>query len=61
MASEDRELAAQFYELVADQATGTKAALAKLYNLERASFLRGDVARIAPTAHQFAEESGFPE
>jgi hypothetical protein len=58
---EDRELAAQFYEQIAEQVTGTRAALARLYNLERAKFLRGEVDHIAPTARQFAEESRLHE
>ena len=61
MASQDRELAAQFYERVAEHTTGTQAVLARLYNLERVRFLRGEVARIAPTAHQFAQEQRFME
>ena len=61
MAPAERELAAQFYEQVAEQTVGTRATLARLYNLERAKFLRGEVSHIAPTALQFAQESGLPE
>ena len=59
MTPEERELAAQFYELVADHTVGTRAELAKLYNLERARFLRGEVDYIAPIALKFAEERGL--
>jgi hypothetical protein len=59
MSGEERELAAQFYEQVAHQAVGTRAELARLYNRERARFLRGEVDHIAPTANQFAREIGF--
>jgi hypothetical protein len=59
MSTEERALAARFYEQVAQQTVGTRAELARLYNLERARFLRGEVSRIAPTAHQFGQEIGF--
>jgi len=61
IAIEDRELAARFYEQIAEQVTGTRAALARLYNLERAKFLRGEIDHIAPTAQKFAEEIGLHE
>lgn len=59
MSPQARELAAQEYEQVAQQTLGTFAELARLYNLERARFLRGQVERIAATAHQFAMEIGY--
>jgi hypothetical protein len=59
MSPEARERAAQWYQQLAERTVGAKAALARLYNLERARFLRGDVDRIAPTARQFAEEIGW--
>lgn len=58
MSPEDRERAAQFYTQVADETKGRRADLARLYNLERARFLRGEVSRIAPTALEFAREIG---
>jgi hypothetical protein len=60
LSSEERELAARFYEEVAHSASGSKALLARLYNLERARFLRGEVKRIAATAVQFAKETDTP-
>ena len=59
MSAEERALAAQFYERVAQQTVGRQAELARLYNLERARFLRGEVDRIAPTAYLFGQEIGF--
>jgi hypothetical protein len=61
MSSGERELAAQFYELVAVQTVGDEADLARLYNQERARFLRGDVDRIAATAHRCAREKGMED
>ena len=55
MAAEDRETAAQFYEEIAGNTIGTSADLARLYNLERARFLRGEIPRIASTARGFAQ------
>lgn len=40
MSPDEREQAAQGYEQVAQQMVGTQAELARLYNLERAKFLR---------------------
>ncbi len=60
MSVADRELAARFYEGWAGQTTGRYAELARLYNLERARFLRGEVDRIAGTARAFADEIGYP-
>ena len=53
---EDREIAALWYEAFAEETVGSRAELARLYNLERAAFLRGQVARIAPNAPEFARE-----
>ena len=55
----DREQAEQWYENFAEQAGGTYSDLARLYNLERAKFLRGQVSRIAGTAPDFAREIGM--
>ncbi len=60
MSPEERELAAQGYEQVAQNMVGTEARLARLYNLERAKFLRGQVSRIASKARIFGNEIGFP-
>ena len=59
MTLEERELAAKAFEGVASRTVGTKAKLARLYNLERAKFLRGEVSRIAPTAGKFGIEIGY--
>ncbi len=59
MSPEEREQAAQGYEQVARQMVGTQAGLARLYNLERARFLRGQVSRIAARALDFAAEIGY--
>ena len=59
MSSEERELAAQGYEQVARNMLGTEARLARLYNLERARFLRGQVSRIASKARLFGNDIGF--
>jgi len=59
MSPEARELAAQEYEHIAEQTLGMFAELARLYNLERAKFLRGQVEHIAATAHAFATEIGY--
>ncbi len=59
MSPDDRELAAQGYEQMAQQMVGTEAGLARLYNLERAKFLRGRVSRIASRARDFADEIGY--
>jgi len=55
----DREQAAQWYADCAARVVGTRAELARLYNLERAKFLRGQVSRIADTAPNFAREIGY--
>ncbi len=59
ISSEERELAALGYEQVAQNMVGTEARLARLYNLERAKFLRGQVSRIASKARIFGNEIGF--
>jgi hypothetical protein len=61
MSPEEREQAAQGYEQMAQQMAGTQAGLARLYNLERAKFLRGHVSRIAARALDFAVEIGYPD
>ena len=58
---EERELSALAYESIAQRTVGRKAELARLYNLERARFLRGEVDHIAPTADLFGQEIGFVE
>ena len=55
----DREQAAQWYEDFAADAGGAYSELARLYNLERAKFLRGQVSHIAGTAPDFAREIGM--
>ena len=52
----DREQAAQWHEDFAAEVVGTRSDLARLYNLERAKFLRGQVSRIVGTAPDFARE-----
>ncbi len=59
MTLQEREQAAQYYEEVAADTRGTLPDLARLYNLERAKFLRGEVIRIAYSAPLFAEEIGY--
>ena len=59
ISEEDRELAAKAYENMADGMQGAKADLARLYNLERAKFLRGEVDGIAGTANTFGDQIGF--
>jgi len=59
MSSEQREQAAQGYEQLAQQMVGTQARLARLYNLERAKFLRGEVSHIAGRALDFAAETSY--
>lgn len=56
---EDRLIAADWYEMFAGEAGGSRAGLARLYNLERAAFLRGQVKRIARDAPLFAEDIGY--
>ncbi len=53
---QEREQAAQWYADRAMSFVGTRVDLARLYNLERAKFLRGQVSRIADTAPNFARE-----
>ena len=55
----DREQAAWWYEDFPTKAGGIYSDLARLYNLERAKFLRGQVSRIAGTAPDFAREIGL--
>ncbi len=52
----DREVAAFWYEAFAEETVGSRAELARLYNLERAAFLRGQVVRIARNAPEYARE-----
>ena len=58
---EECEQAAQWYESFAEEVVGRRAELARLYNLERARFLRGQVARIARNAPNLADEIGPQE
>ena len=55
----ERQEAAEYYREVAREVTGRLSELARLYNLERVKFLRGEVGRIAPRAPDFAEEIGY--
>jgi hypothetical protein len=56
----ERELAASAYEQASELTTGPVAEPARLYNLERAKFLRGQVPRIAGTLRAFMAERGIP-
>ena len=56
---EDREAAALFYEQIALDTRRVYADLARLYNLERSRFLRGQVSRIAGKAHDFEQEISY--
>ena len=59
VSTEDRLTAANWYEEFASEVKGSRAELARLYNLERAAFLRGQVKWIARDAPSFAEEIGY--
>ena len=59
MTPEQREAAARGYEAIAQIAGGGRAEVARLYNLERARFLRGEVERIPPNAYDFGIEKGL--
>ena len=59
MSAEEREVAAQFYEQVAERTVGTRSELARRYNRERARFLRGQVDHIAPIAYLFGQAMTF--
>jgi hypothetical protein len=59
MSAEDREQGAVAYENMADDMQNREAGLARLYNLERAKFLRGTVESIPGTAREFGEQIGF--
>ncbi len=56
---EDRELAAQMYEKLAEHTLKSQN-LTRLYNLERAKFLRGQVDHILTPIQAFAKEYGIP-
>ncbi len=56
MTLREREEAALWYDQIARRMVGTQATLARLYNIERAKFLRGEVSRIAATAVLFDAE-----
>ena len=56
MSLEEREESALEYEKLAGRMAGTQLELARRYNLERAKFLRGEVAHIADSAPSFAAE-----
>ena len=55
----EREEGAVFYNEVAAETVGRRHALARLYNLERARFLRGEVDRVAPSAPDFGREINY--
>ena len=59
MTMEERQAAASAYEQVAQLTRGSNQAPGRLYNLERAKFLRGEVDRIAPTLPAFKAERGL--
>jgi hypothetical protein len=59
MSAEDREYATQAYDRIAASVKGSKPTIARLYNIERAKFLRGEVPRIADRAVAFAKEHGL--
>ena len=59
MSREDREAAALEYERQAANLVGNQVSLARLYNLERAKFLRGEVGHIARSAPGLAKEGGY--
>lgn len=59
MSLEERETAAQAYEQIAAITTGKVAELARLFNLERAKFLRGQITRIVHRARDFGDEIGY--
>ena len=59
MSPQEREQAAQWYEDYAAETGGILSDLARLYNLERVKFLRGEVERIAHSAPKFAEEISY--
>ena len=61
ISAQEREEAAQWYHDFAAEVKGTMPGLARLYNLERAKFLRGQVARIAYNAPTFANETGYSQ
>lgn len=56
---QEREQAAVHYDAVASQTVGVLFDLARLYNTERAKFLRGQVPRIVKNAPTFAAETGY--
>ena len=56
MTRSEREEAALWYDQIARRMVGTQAKLARMYNIERAKFLRGEVSRIAATAVLFDAE-----
>lgn len=59
VAVDARLIAADWYEKFSGEVGGSHAELARLYNLERAAFLRGQVEQIAPNAPKFAQEIGY--
>ncbi|HZO88269.1 MAG TPA: polymorphic toxin-type HINT domain-containing protein [Chthonomonadaceae bacterium] len=59
MSAEQRAVAARAYEAVAGRTVGTNAELARLYNLERARFFRGEVDSIPATAQEFGRKIGY--
>lgn len=60
MTPEARAAAARAYEAIAARTSdNVNAEAGRLYNLERAKFLRGEVDRIAPTLPKFKLEKGL--
>lgn len=59
ISAQEREEAAQWYYDFASEVKGSLPGLARLYNLERAKFLRGEVDRVAYNAPAFAKEIGY--
>ena len=59
MPHQEREIAAAFFAQIALQVSGSQSELARLYNIERARFLRGEISRIAPDAVEFGLEIGY--
>ena len=59
MTAEQRESASRAYERIADNLVGNEAEIARLYNLERAKFLRGEIDSIAENIPEFRKERGL--
>ena len=61
MTPEQREASAQAYEQISELTIGINADLARLYNLEHAKFLRGEIEQIEATARQFGERIRYDD